>query len=112
MELLLVSPSPCLLVLSRHGAKACIGMYGPVLWALIWIAVAIGGAILAGLLFILFGVACSSLPGLGWGSVTLDCPHCGRPTPSHLAECKHCGRSFREEIAEDRPRPIPPKLQR
>ena len=36
----------------------------------------------------------------------------GAQTPSQLPECQHCRRSFREEVAEDRPRPVPPKLQR
>jgi hypothetical protein len=76
-------------------------------WALIWFA-AVGGVLLAALLFVLIGVACGSLPDLGWGSVMLDCPHCGRQTPSQLPECRHCGRSFREEAAKAQPRVPPP----
>jgi C2HC-type zinc finger protein len=87
-------------------------MPGGIFWALIWFAATVGGVLLAVLLFILIGVACGSLPGLGRGSVMLECPHCGRQTPSQLPECKHCGRSFREEVAEARPPAIPPKLRR
>ncbi|MGE5193555.1 MAG: hypothetical protein ACM3U2_13760 [Deltaproteobacteria bacterium] len=87
-------------------------MPGGFLWVFFWLAAAVGGVLLAGLLFILIGVACGSLPGLGWGSVMLECPHCGRQTPSQLPECKHCRRSFREEVSEDQPRSIPPKLRR
>jgi hypothetical protein len=86
-------------------------MYDPIS-ALIWFAAVVGGAILLALLLVVLGVAFSALPGLGLGSVMLDCPHCARQTPSQLPQCKHCRRSFREEVAEDRPRAIPPKLQR
>ncbi len=86
-------------------------MPGGIFWALIWFVVAVGGVLVGGLLFILIGVACGSLPGLGWGSVMLECPHCGRQTPSQLPDCKHCGRSFRDEVAEGRPQSIPPKLR-
>ena len=71
-----------------------------------------GGLVLAGFVFILVGVACGSLPGLGWGSVMLECPHCGQHTPSQLPECKHCRRSFREEVAGARSSAIPPKRER
>jgi hypothetical protein len=87
-------------------------MPGGFFWALVWFVATLGGVLLGALLFILIGVACGSLPGLGWGSVMLECPHCGRQTPSQLPECKHCRRSFREEVAEARPPAIPPKLQR
>ncbi len=87
-------------------------MPGGMVWALIWFAAAAGGLLLAALLFILIGMACGSLPGLGWGSVMLDCPHCGRQTPSPLPECKHCRRSFRDEAVAAQPPSIPPKLSR
>jgi DNA-directed RNA polymerase subunit RPC12/RpoP len=87
-------------------------MYGPLLDVLFWFVAIVGGTLLAILLFVVIGIACGSLPGLGMGSVHLECPHCGRQTPSHLPECTRCGRSFREEVAEDRPLPVPPKLQR
>jgi hypothetical protein len=87
-------------------------MFGPLLDALFWFVAIVGGTLLAVLLFVVIGIACGSLPGLGLGSVNLECPHCGRQTPSHLPECRHCGRSFREEVSEDRPLPVPPKLQR
>lgn len=76
------------------------------------VLISILGIVLGGFLLVVLGVACSSLPGLGLGSVMLECPHCGRQTPSHLPDCKHCGRSFREEVAEERPRVEPPKLRR
>jgi len=87
-------------------------MFGPYLWAFLGFVAIVGGLIVAALLFIVFGVAFSSLPGLGWGSVMLECPHCGRQTPSQLPNCRHCHRSFREEVAEDQPRSVPPRLQR
>jgi hypothetical protein len=87
-------------------------MFGPMVDAFLWFVAITGGLLVAVLLFIVIGVACGSLPGLGLGSVMLECPHCGRQTPSQLPECEHCGRSFREEVTEDRPRAIPPKLQR
>ena len=86
-------------------------MFAPFLMPLLWLAAAIGAVFLAGFVFILVGVACGSLPELGWGSVTLECPHCGRQTPSQLPECKYCRRSFREEVAPSPPRPVPPKLR-
>jgi hypothetical protein len=73
---------------------------------------AIAGLLLAILLFVLIGVACGSLPGLGLGSVMLECPHCGRQTPSQLPECKYCGRSFREESRVARPVIDSPKVPR
>jgi len=78
----------------------------------ITVVVSVLGLVLGGFLLVLIGVACGALPELGWGSVMLDCPHCGRQTPAQLPECQHCGRSFREEIAEERPRIDPPKLRR
>jgi hypothetical protein len=86
-------------------------MYDPIS-ALIWLATVVGAAIFVGLLLVVLGVAFSALPNLGLGSVMLECPHCGQQTPAQLPECKHCRRSFREEVAEDRPRALPPKLQR
>jgi len=86
-------------------------MPGGMVWAFFLFVATVGGLILAAFVFILVGVACGSLPGLGWGSVTLECPHCGRQTPSQLPECKHCRRSFREEVAGIRPQPLPPKLR-
>lgn len=37
-------------------------------------------------------------PSVNVGTVMLDCPHCGRETPSHLETCQLCGKSFRESV--------------
>jgi hypothetical protein len=31
-------------------------------------------------------------------TVMLECPHCGKPTPSNRPECEACGRSFRDTV--------------
>jgi hypothetical protein len=70
----------------------------------------VGGLLVAILVFLLVGIACGSLPALGWGVVTLECPHCGARTPSNLAECKRCGKSFRDEAAAKQQAIDSPKL--
>jgi len=39
------------------------------------------------------------LPGIHVGAVPLNCPHCGRETPSDRETCQFCGRSFRDAAA-------------
>jgi predicted RNA-binding Zn-ribbon protein involved in translation (DUF1610 family) len=83
---------------------------GLVIWALIALYV-IGGLLLAIFVFLVVGIACGSLPALGWGAVTLECPHCGARTPSNLVECTYCGKSFRDEAAVKHPVIDSPKLR-
>lgn len=86
-------------------------MYGPYL-SILFTLVAIGaGVILAAFVLVLLGLACSSLPGLNWGSVPLNCPHCGAETPARDGECRFCRRSFRDESAVVRPVIDAPKLR-
>jgi len=75
-------------------------MIGPMLWALLWFVAAVGGLLLAAFLFILIGVACGSLPGLGLGSVLLECPHWRPADAVAPPEWQTVRRSFREEVAE------------
>lgn len=66
-------------------------------FSFLWYALAfVGGLFLFVILYIVLGLICAGMPGLGMGVVMLDCPHCGRQTPSNRQECKHCGRSFRD----------------
>lgn len=39
-------------------------------------------------------------PSVNVGTVMLDCPHCGRETPSHLENCQLCGKSFRASVVK------------
>lgn len=66
----------------------------------LWYALAVvGGIFLLVILYIVIGLICAGMPGLGLGVVMLDCPHCGRQTPSNRQECKHCRGSFRDPAA-------------
>lgn len=70
-------------------------MFG--LFSFLWYALAfVGGVFLLAILYIALGLICAGIPGLGFGVVMLECPHCGNQTPSNRQECKHCGRSFRD----------------
>ncbi len=42
----------------------------------------------------------TELPSVNLGTVMLDCPHCGRETPSHLEVCQLCGKSFRDSVVK------------
>jgi predicted RNA-binding Zn-ribbon protein involved in translation (DUF1610 family) len=87
-------------------------MPGMRLFTLVVVAVVVGGGVLLAILvFLLVGIACGSLPALGWGAVSLECPHCGSKTPSNLPECTHCGKSFRDEAAAKHPIIDAPKLR-
>jgi hypothetical protein len=41
-------------------------------------------------------------PSMSVGNVMLDCPHCGRETPSHLENCQYCGKSFRDSVVKSK----------
>jgi DNA-directed RNA polymerase subunit RPC12/RpoP len=86
-------------------------MPGFVISYLLLALAAVAGLLLAILVFLLVGVACGSLPALGWGAVTLECPHCASRTPANLAECTRCGKSFRDEVAAKHPIIDSPKLR-
>jgi hypothetical protein len=75
----------------------------------LWYAVLIGVPV-ALFLFVLIGVACTSLPSVGLGAVPLECPHCGAESPSCEAKCTKCGKSFREEAPGARPVINSPKI--
>jgi hypothetical protein len=64
-----------------------------------YVLAVVGGIFLLIILYIVIGLICAGMPGLGLGVVMLDCPHCGRQTPSNRQECKQCGRSFRYPAA-------------
>ncbi|MSR58363.1 MAG: hypothetical protein EXS05_11915 [Planctomycetaceae bacterium] len=86
-------------------------MFGPYLSGLFTLFVIAAGFLLAAFVFVLLGLACSSLPGMKWGGESLNCPHCGAETPARDAECHSCGRSFREESMVVRPVIDAPKLR-
>jgi DNA-directed RNA polymerase subunit RPC12/RpoP len=86
-------------------------MPGFTVWYLLMALAVVGGLLLAILVFLLVGIACGSLPALGWGAVMLECPHCGARTPSNLSECTRCGKSFRDEAALKHPIVDAPKLR-
>ena len=52
-----------------------------------------------------FIAGATGLPGIHFGSVSLNCPHCGHETAAHIETCQFCGKSFREEAAGDPPAP-------
>jgi hypothetical protein len=86
-------------------------MFGPIAEALMWLLIFVGGFLVALFVFLLLGVACSSLPGIGLKRVLLNCPHCGAETPASEPECRHCRKSFREESVVRRPVVDAPKLR-
>lgn len=64
--------------------------------------------IVVGLVVILLIFAnTADLPSVNLGTVMLDCPHCGRETPSHLETCQQCGKSFRDSVVNPK-LPLPP----
>jgi hypothetical protein len=62
------------------------------LFGLVLLIVAIGAVV------ILIMANVTELPSVHVGAIMLDCPHCGRETPSHLEFCQFCGKSFRDTV--------------
>ena len=56
-----------------------------------------------------FIAGATGLPGIHFGSVSLNCPHCGHETAANLETCQFCGKSFREEATGHPPAPQNPR---
>lgn len=86
-------------------------MFGPYLGPVLTVFAFGAGIVLAGLVILVLGVACSALPELGLGRIMLNCPHCGAETPANDGDCRACRRSFRDESLIVRPVIDAPKLR-